>query len=123
MAKVNIKQLASSRLSGFRHKPVSVPEWEGAKVIIREPSAEAWLRWKGITQAGEDEQLSQSEKAQRNLRGDVTLFIDVLLDEDKMPVFTPEDEQNVPEFYGPVHARILKQALDLISSDEDVQEK
>ena len=44
MAKVNLKQLALAKLAGFRNKTVIVPEWQGAEVILREPSAEAWLR-------------------------------------------------------------------------------
>ena len=30
-----------AKMSGFRHKTVSVPEWEGVKVVLREPSGEA----------------------------------------------------------------------------------
>ncbi|EAB8221038.1 TPA: phage tail assembly chaperone, partial [Escherichia coli] len=41
----NIRNLALATMSGFRHKTVDVPEWEGATVVLREPSAEAWLRW------------------------------------------------------------------------------
>lgn len=123
MAKVNIKQLALAKLSGFRHKSVDVPEWDGAKVILREPSAEAWLRWQDASKVGEEEQISPADKALRNLRGDVTLFVDVLLDEDQQQVFTHEEAQAVQAIYGPVHSRLLKQALDLISSHEDAQAK
>lgn len=37
----NIKNLALAKMSGFRHKTVAVPEWEGVKVVLREPSGEA----------------------------------------------------------------------------------
>ncbi len=37
----NIRNLALATMSGFRHKTVDVPEWEGATVVLREPSAEA----------------------------------------------------------------------------------
>lgn len=51
----NIRNLALATMSGFRHKTVDVPEWEGATVVLREPSAEAWLRWQEIVKAKDDE--------------------------------------------------------------------
>lgn len=65
----NIRNLALATMSGFRHKTVDVPEWEGATVVLREPSAEAWLRWQEIVKAKDDETpLSVAERARRNLR-------------------------------------------------------
>ena len=49
----NIKNLALAKMSGFRHKTVAVPEWEGVKVVLREPSGEAWLRWQEVVKAGD----------------------------------------------------------------------
>jgi hypothetical protein len=71
----------------------------------------------------EDENVSVSEKAHRNLCADVVLFIDVLCDTDKQPVFTVDEEEQVREIYGPVHSRLLKQALDLINNAEEAREK
>lgn len=48
----NIKNLALAKMSGFRHKTVAVPEWEGVKVVLREPSGEAWLRWQEVVKGG-----------------------------------------------------------------------
>ncbi|ELN3558172.1 phage tail assembly chaperone, partial [Escherichia coli] len=105
----NIKNLALAKMSGFRHKTVAVPEWEGVKVVLREPSGEAWLRWQEVVKAGDDdENVSVSEKAHRNLCADVVLFIDVLCDTDKQPVFSAEEEEQVREIYGPIHSRLLK---------------
>lgn len=118
----NIRELALSRLSGFRNKPETVKEWGGAKIILREPSAEAWLRWQEIVK-GSEEELSVSEKAMRNLRADVALFVDVICDENQAPVFSPEDAEEVQSVYGPVHSRLLKQALDLITSSDDAKKK
>lgn len=123
MAK-SLKELALAKMSGFRHKIITVPEWGGVKVVLREPSGEGWLRWQEIAKSGTDEEeVSVSEKAHRNLCADVALFIDVLCDADKQPVFSQEDEEQVREIYGPVHSRLLKQALDLIASAEDAKEK
>ena len=123
MAKVNLKQLALAKLAGFRNKTVIVPEWQGAEVILREPSAEAWLRWQEATKSGDMGDISISEKALRGLRGDVTLFIDVVCDTDQQPVFSVDDAEEVQSVYGPIHSRLLKQALELVASAEDVQGK
>lgn len=120
----NIKNLATAKMSGFRHKTVAVPEWEGVKVVLREPSGEAPLRWQEVVKAGaDDENVSVSEKAHRNLCADVVLFIDVLCDTDKQPVFSVDEEEQVREIYGPVHSRLLKQALDLINNADEAREK
>jgi len=122
MAK-NIKALAMSKMAGFRHLSVVVPEWEGEKVILREPSAEAWLRWQNIVKNDTETELSVSESMKRNLDADVTLFIDVLLDADEQPVFSPDDAADVAGIYGPVHSRLLKRALNLITGAEEAKEK
>lgn len=137
MSKQNLKALALAPMAGFRKKEVTVPEWENAKVIIREPSAEAWIRWQGIAspeqpklpegqEAPEVPELTPSERAfrtMRAMRADVTLFIDILLDTDLQYVFTVEDTEQVEAIYGPVHSRLLKQALDLIRDADDAKAK
>lgn len=133
MSKPSLKALALAPMAGFR-KEVSVPEWDNAKVIIREPSAEAWIRWQGIAspeqpkapegqEAPEAPELTPSERAFRTMRADVTLFIDILLDTDLQPVFTVDDTEQVETIYGPVHSRLLKQALDLIRDADDAKAK
>lgn len=96
----NIRNLALATMSGFRHKTVDVPEWEGATVVLREPSAEAWLRWQEIVKAKDDETpLSVAERARRNLEADVELFIDVLCDTGLQPVFSEDDREQVIAVY------------------------
>ncbi|EEW8464770.1 phage tail assembly chaperone [Escherichia coli] len=120
----NIRNLALATMSGFRHKTVDVPEWEGATVVLREPSAEAWLRWQEIVKAREDDTSpSVAERARRNLEADVELFIDVLCDTGLQPVFSADDREQVIAVYGPVHARLLRQSLELISDAGEVKKK
>ena len=123
MAKTNIKALALAPMAGFRTKEVSVPEWSDAKVVVREPSAEAWIRWQDLAKTGDDQKLTDAEKARRDLRADTSLFIDVLLDTELQHVFTIEESEQVERIYGPVHSRILKQALALINDTEEVKAK
>ncbi|EET3294860.1 hypothetical protein P3368_005389, partial [Escherichia coli] len=54
---------------------------------------------------------------------DVTLFCDVLFDTDLQRVFTPDDREQVLAVYGPVHARLLRQALELIADAESARKK
>lgn len=125
MEKKNLKALALAPLAGFRHVTATVPEWDGVTVILREPSAEGWLNWQEVAGKDDDKQESVSERAHRGLRGDVALFIDILRDEDMQPVFTTADQVEVEQIYGPVHSRLLKQALALtvITSAEDAEKK
>ncbi len=62
-------------------------------------------------------------KTRRNLEADVTLFCDVLCDTDLQRVFAPDDREQVLAVYGPVHARLLRQALELIADAESARKK
>ncbi|SAQ69223.1 phage tail assembly chaperone [Klebsiella oxytoca] len=71
-------------------------------------------------------ELTPSERAfrtMRAMRADVTLFIDILLDTNLQYVFTVDDTEQVEAIYGPVHSRLLKQALDLIRDADDAKAK
>ncbi|OHY63786.1 phage tail protein [Pluralibacter gergoviae] len=123
MSKQNLKALALAPMAGFRKKTVVVPEWNGAEVTLREPSAEAWIRWQSLIKQDSDVELSIAETAQRNLKADVSLFVDVLLDDDMQQVFSLDDIAQVEAIYGPVHSRLLKLALDLITAAGDAKAK
>ena len=116
--KLSLKELALSPKNAFRSKMVKVPEWNGIAVILREPSSAAWLRWRELMNTD-----AEAEQAQRNLRADVVMFSDVLLDEDKERVFSDDDTEEVMAVYGPVHARLLKQALDLMTTPDEAEKK
>lgn len=80
------------------------------------------LRWQEIVKAKDDETpLSVAERARRNLEADVELFIDVLCDTGLQPVFSEDDREQVIAVYGPVHARLLRQSLELISDAGEVK--
>ncbi|WP_314154656.1 phage tail assembly chaperone, partial [Rouxiella badensis] len=67
--------------------------------------------------------LTPAQEANRNLQSDVFLFIDILLDEEKTQVFTLKDKELVESIYGPVHARLLNQALALGTSQAETEKK
>lgn len=125
----SLRDLALAASSGFRSKIVEVPEWNGAKVILREPSGEAWVKFREIMAPAEAEEgqepqkLSIQDEYLRNKQADVVMFIDVLLDENGEQVFNQGDEQTVSEIYGPVHSRLLSQAIALGMSQEKAEAK
>ncbi|PHM51017.1 phage tail assembly chaperone [Xenorhabdus sp. KK7.4] len=123
---MDLRQLALTPRLGFRTKTVTVQDWHHATVILREPSAAAWVAWNEIMQPETDEEevpLSVAEKVLRNTRADVALFIDVLCDEQGVPVFTPDDTEAVMKIYAPAHARLLHQALSLVTDPDDAEKK
>uniref|UniRef100_UPI00119F7C61 phage tail assembly chaperone n=2 Tax=Yersiniaceae TaxID=1903411 RepID=UPI00119F7C61 len=85
-------------------------------------------RWREVAVKGEanpDEAVKASIEDQitNNILSDVTLFVDVLLDESGLQAFSNEDIPLVAESYGPVHARLLKEALSLSKQDIETAEK
>lgn len=124
-----LRALALAASSGFRSKVVEVPEWNGAKVMLREPSGEAWVKFREIMTPSEPEEgqepqkLSIQEEYLRNKQADVVMFIDVLLDESGSRVFSEADEETVSEIYGPVHSRLLSQAISMGMSQEKAEAK
>lgn len=122
---MKIRDLVLSAKSGFRSKVITVPEWENAEITIREPSAKAWLEWQEVIYPADGEEapvLTATEKASRDLRADVLLFIDILFDGDQR-VFNEDDIPNILAIYGPVHARIVKQALNLSLAPDEAEKK
>ncbi len=125
--KSSLRDLALAAAAAYRTKTVTVPEWNGVKVILREPSGEAWLTFREFLDATPDNDgespLSATHKFLRNKEADVILFIDVLLDENSTRVFSEDDRTTVAEIYGPVHARLLRQAIELGMTQDDAEKK
>lgn len=125
----SLRDLALAPSSGFRSVLTQVPEWGGAKVILREPSGEAWVKFREIMTVPDPEdgqetvKLSIQEEFLRNKKADVVMFIDVLLDESGEPVFSDADQQTLSDIYGPVHSRLLTQAIGLGMTQEKAEAK
>ncbi|MEX9908580.1 phage tail assembly chaperone [Providencia rettgeri] len=118
-----LRDIALNPAQSFRTKKVTVPEW-GVNVVLREPSVSIWLKWlKEHRDLGGSEGVSTEETVQRNLETDVEFLINVLLEDDLSPVFTPEDKPEVLKIYGPVHARLVHQAFELITSTNEAEKK
>ena len=110
----SLRNVALTASKAYRTKVgITVPEWDGAKVTLREPSGDAWVKFREIVASDGEEapKMTESQKFLLNKEADVVLFIDVLLDENGERVFSDEDQEQVSKIYGPVHARLLAQAL------------
>ncbi|MFD3225668.1 phage tail assembly chaperone [Rahnella aceris] len=124
----SLRDLALAPSGAYRTKEVSVPEWGDIKVTLREPSGQAWVDFRAflspeLPEGTEPPKLTPTETFIRNRDADVILFIDVLQDENGEQVFSPEDKEQVSEIYGPVHVRLLQQALALGLSQESAEKK
>ncbi|MET3701303.1 MULTISPECIES: phage tail assembly chaperone [Pseudomonadati] len=124
---LNLRELALASNLAFRTKSITVPEWDNAKVILREPSGEAWARVRDfiaptVTEDEEPVKLTETQAFIRNKEADAILFVDVLLDQDGKRVFSDDDVGVVAEIYGQVHRRLLGVAMSL-SIDQDQAEK
>ncbi len=121
--KLNLRNIALNAAQSFRTKKITVSEW-GCDVVLREPSVSIWLKWlKEHRDLGDSTELSTEDIVRRNLETDVEFLINVLLEEDLTPVFTPEDKAEVLKIYGPVHARLVNQAFQLITSTNEAEKK
>ena len=124
-SKNSLRNVALTASKAYRTKEgITVPEWDGVTVTLREPAGDAWVKFREIVNPqlpeGEEEpQLTEAQKFLRNKEADVVLFIDVLLDENGDRVFSDDDQAQVSKIYGPVHARLLAQALNLGMSQEE----
>ncbi|KLN97342.1 phage tail assembly chaperone [Moellerella wisconsensis] len=120
---MNLRDIALNAAQSFRTTKVTVSEWD-ADVVLREPSVTVWLKWlKEHRDLGDADKLSTEEMVQRNLEADVDFLINVLLDEKHQPIFSPEDKATVLAIYGPVHARLVHQAFELIMGANDAEKK
>lgn len=123
----SLRALALSAASAFRTKTVQVPEWDGVTVTLREPSGEAWAKFREFLGDHPIEtdgvKLSETQQFIRNKESDVILFVDVLLDEHRERVFSEDDHPLLMEIYGAVHARLLRQAISLGITQEEAEKK
>lgn len=110
---MSLKDKAIQKNAGFRQKNIVIPEWEDARAIIREPSVHAWLIWQE-TLSEVNDNLPKVDIRKSHIKADAYLLASSLLEENGDLVFESEkDIDDLIKAYGPVHSRILKQALDL----------
>ena len=73
----SLRNVALTASKAYRTKEgITVPEWDGAKVTLREPSGDAWVKFREIVnpQLADGEEaptLTEAEKFLRNKEADV----------------------------------------------------
>lgn len=122
---VSVRARAVDPLAGLSHEAVDVPEWGGAKVIVRAPtpSDHLWhvnLIWAaaGVV-PGEAQEAIQAKLGAAGVdytRASAALLVRTLFEqspEGVRRVFQDEDLDEVVPAYGPVHARLAAKAMEL----------
>lgn len=108
---MNLKKLISAKNAGFRTSTVTVPEWGGITVVLREPSVGAWSIW-----AESMHELETCDDAligkRKRIEAEAVLFASTLCDEQGNVIFEGDYDDLITN-YGPVHSRLLNQALEL----------
>lgn len=126
---------ASDPLAGFQHEVVTVPEWEGAKVIVRAPSpGDHLFHIRAIWEAagvnpGEDQDAIRAKLDAPGVdytRASASLLVRTLFeqtDAGTMRVFGDEDVGIVVAAFGPVHGRLVAKAIELGNIGEGAQDR
>ncbi|WP_392552967.1 phage tail assembly chaperone [Orbus wheelerorum] len=107
----NLKKLISAKNAGFRTTTLTVPEWGGITVVLREPSVGAWSIWAETLRQIEDNN-DADDKHSKRIEAEAILFASTLCDEKGNIIFDGEYDDLIAN-YGPVHSRLLNQALEL----------
>ncbi|MFY2060253.1 phage tail assembly chaperone [Achromobacter xylosoxidans] len=130
-----VRGLASDPLAGFKHESVVVPEWEGARVIIRAPSAGDHLFhiraiWAAAgVNPGEGEDIVRAKLDAPGVdytRASASLLVRTLFEQTEAGptrVFSDHDVDLVVAAFGNVHARLVAKAIELGNLGEGAQER
>ncbi len=136
MAKTSrLRWVAADPLAGFKHEAVTVPEWEGATVIVRAPSpGDHLFHIRAIWAAagvvpGEDSDVVRAKLDTPGVdytRASASLLVRTLFEPGELGpvrVFNDEDVDMVLAAYGEVHARLVAKAIELGNLGEGAQER
>lgn len=137
VAEGGIRGFALDPLRNFKREEVVVPEWDGAKVIVRALSAGDWVEYrKRATElilvarqaAGLSETPTEGEEAAKEESVEVSsaplyafVLTRTLFDESGARVFGDGDVEEVAEAFSPVHDLLVSKAFELsgIAADAD----
>lgn len=124
MSTMSLKNLVLHPLKGAAHEPIPVPEWDGAKVIVRAPVAGDYAAWRlaireaaGVD-ASDTEESAKVKIASADLGIANALMLCRVLYEDKgkdviRRALTDEDAPLLAASWTDVHERLLAKALTL----------
>lgn len=117
MAKSNIRALATATLSPFRHEVVTVPEWEDAKLIVREMTAGDWSDYRAeIAKARAAVGIEGGEPSDQPINvipATALVLVRTLFDEAGKRVLLDSDAAGVSASFSDVHGRLVDKAFEL----------
>ncbi|CAB3849789.1 hypothetical protein LMG26846_01930 [Achromobacter insuavis] len=136
MAKISqLRRVAADPLAGFKYEAVTVPEWEGATVIVRAPSpGDHLFHIRAIWAAagvvpGEDNEVVRAKLDAPGVdytRASASLLVRTLFEQTEVGpvrVFSDDDVDMVMAAYGNVHAGLVAKAIALGNLGEGAQER
>ncbi|MBA1195734.1 hypothetical protein G7011_01230 [Pseudomonas plecoglossicida] len=126
----SLRSMALDPQRNFKHETLTVPEWDGAKVVVMALSAGDWAEYRrraaaamadaraaaGLSEVGGDE----TEEGQATVgvvldSSPLYAFVlaRTLLDEAHARIFQDDEVPEVSEAFSPVHDRLVSKAFEL----------
>lgn len=116
-AKQGIRALATAPLAPFKHERVTVPEWEGAKLVVRQMTAGDWIDYRAaIARAREAAGVEPGEAAEvpvNVIPATALVLVRTLFDESGKRVLSDRDADDVAASFSVVHGRLVDKAFEL----------
>ncbi|WP_070086227.1 phage tail assembly chaperone [Pseudomonas sp. NBRC 111126] len=126
----SLRAMALDPIRNFKHEPLDVPEWDGAKVVVMALSAGDWAEYRrraAAVVAAARAAVGLSEQPKEGGDEDqVARLVDIdssslyafvlartLLDESHARIFEDEDVPAVAKVFSPVHDRLVGKAFEL----------
>ncbi|MGV8567221.1 MAG: phage tail assembly chaperone [Pseudomonas asiatica] len=125
-----LRAMALDPIRNFKHEPLDVPEWDGAKVVVMALSAGDWTEYRrraaaavaaaraavGLSEVPEEG--GDDNPAARLVDIDSSplyafVLARTLLDESHARIFEDEDVPAVAKAFSPVHDRLVGKAFEL----------
>jgi len=115
--KHGIRALATASLAPFKHERVTVDEWEGAKLIVRQMTAGDWIDYRAAIARARDaaglEPGEASEVPVNVIPATALVLVRTLFDEAGKRVLTDRDADDVAASFSDVHGRLVDKAFEL----------
>lgn len=113
----NLRALATDPLAPFKHERVTVPEWEGAELVVRQLVAGDWIDYRAeIARAREAAGIEPGEVSEipvNIIPATALVLVRVLFYPDGRRVLRDEDAPSVAASFSEVHDKLVSKAFEL----------